>query len=133
MEGLLGWLYLISAWVLMMFSKFLSGKQSSFWSMLGMMEPPNELIKGEVKRTLDFFSSNFSQDRISNIILSGGSSKVPNIVETLQDITDIDVELANPFNNIAVNETEFDPKYISDISPQMGVVIGLALRRIGDN
>jgi len=92
-----------------------------------------DLITGEVKRTLDFFSSNFSQDRISKIILSGGSSKVPNIVETLQDITDIDVEIANPFNNIAISDTEFDPNYISDISPKMGVVVGLALRRIGDN
>jgi len=92
-----------------------------------------DLITGEVKRTLDFFSTNFSQDRISKILLSGGSSKVPNIIETLQDITDIDVELANPFNNIDVSDTEFDPSYISDVSPKMGVVIGLALRRIGDN
>ena len=92
-----------------------------------------DLITGEVKRTLDFFSTNFSQDRISKILLSGGSSKVPNIIETLQDITDIDVELVNPFNNIDVSDTEFDPSYISDVSPKMGVVIGLALRRIGDN
>lgn len=92
-----------------------------------------DLITGEVKRTLDFFSSNFSQDRISKIILSGGSSKVPNIIETLQDITDIDVELVNPFNNIAISDSEFDPNYISDISPKMGVVVGLALRRMGDN
>jgi len=34
-----------------------------------------DLITGEVKRTLDFFSTNFSQDRISKILLSGGSSK----------------------------------------------------------
>ena len=92
-----------------------------------------DLITGEVKRTLDFFSSNFSQDRISKIILSGGSSKVPNIIETLQDITEIDVEIVNPFNNIAISESEFDPNYISDISPKMGVVVGLALRRMGDN
>ena len=92
-----------------------------------------DLITGEVKRTLDFFSSNFSQDRISKIILSGGSSKVPNIIETLQDITDIDVEIVNPFNNIAISDSEFDPNYISDISPKMGVVVGLALRRMGDN
>jgi len=92
-----------------------------------------DLITGEVKRTLEFFASNFSQDRISKIILSGGSSKVPNIIETLQDITDIDVELVNPFNNIAISDSEFDPNYISDISPKMGVVVGLALRRMGDN
>ena len=92
-----------------------------------------DLITGEVKRTLDFFGSNFSQERISKIILSGGSSKVPNTPETLSDISDIDVELANPFKNISVSDVEFDPNYITDIAPKMGVVIGLALRSIGDN
>ena len=92
-----------------------------------------DLITGEVKRTLDFFSSNFSQERISKIILSGGSSKVPNTPETLSDISDIDVELANPFKNISVSDVEFDPNYIADIAPKMGVVVGLALRSIGDN
>ena len=92
-----------------------------------------DLITGEVKRTLDFFTSNFSQDRISKIILSGGSSKVPNTKETLQDITDTTVEIANPFNNINVSDSEFDPSYIADIAPKMGVVIGLASRRLGDS
>lgn len=92
-----------------------------------------DLVTGEVKRTLDFFTSNFSQDRISKIILSGGSSKVPNIRETLQDSTDTDAEIANPFRNIMVSSAEFDPLYISDISPKMGVVVGLATRNIGDN
>lgn len=92
-----------------------------------------DLITGEVKRTLDFFSTNFSQEKITRIALSGGSSKVPNTAETLQDVTDITVELANPFKNIAVSETEFDPNYILDLAPKMGVSIGLALRSIGDN
>ncbi|MGI9534942.1 MAG: pilus assembly protein PilM, partial [Thermodesulfobacteriota bacterium] len=92
-----------------------------------------DLITGEVKRTLDFFSTNFSQEKITRISLSGGSSKVPNTAETLQDVTDIDVELANPFKNITVSETEFDPNYILDLAPKMGVAVGLALRSIGDN
>ncbi|MGI9553437.1 MAG: pilus assembly protein PilM, partial [Thermodesulfobacteriota bacterium] len=92
-----------------------------------------DLITGEVKRTLDFFSSNFSQEKITKIVLSGGSSKVPNTAETLQDVTDINVDLANPFKNISVSDTEFDPNYIVDIAPKMGVAVGLALRNIGDN
>lgn len=90
------------------------------------------LITAEVKRTLDFFTSNFSKDRISKIFLSGGSSKVPNIRENLQDVTGTDVEIVNPFNNISVSDSEFDPAYIADISPKMGVVIGLASRSLGD-
>ena len=92
-----------------------------------------DLITGEVKRTLDFFSTNFSQEKITRISLSGGSSKVPNTAETLQDVTDIDVEMANPFKNITVSDMEFDPNYITDLAPKMGVAIGLALRSIGDN
>lgn len=92
-----------------------------------------DLITAEVRRTLDFFTSNFSQDPISKIVLSGGSSKVPNIREDLQDVTGTDVEIVNPFNNISVSDSEFDPAYIAEISPKMGVVIGLASRSLRDS
>jgi len=91
-----------------------------------------DLISGEIKRTLDFFVSNFWKDRISDIILGGGSSKVPDLSEVLKDVTDTNVEMVNPFKKIQVSDSDFDPSYITDISPKMGVVVGLALRTIGD-
>lgn len=91
-----------------------------------------DLISGEIKRTLDFFVSNFWKDRLTRIVLGGGSSKVPGLSDVLKDITDTDVEIVNPFRNIEVSDTDFDPTYIHDISPKMSVAVGLAMRNIGD-
>ncbi len=91
-----------------------------------------ELICGEIKRTLDFFSTTMtSRETVRKIILGGGSSKIPHLREMLQDKSGAMVEMVNPFRNVLYSERDFDPEYILDIAPKMGVVVGLALRRIG--
>ena len=90
-------------------------------------------ITGELKRNIDLFSAHFSQEKISRIILSGGSSKVFNIDTALQDVVGVDVDLANPFKNVFVSGSEFDSGYIADIATKMDVALGLAIRAIGDS
>jgi len=92
-----------------------------------------DLICGEIKRTLDFFSTTMtSRETVHKIILGGGSSKVPHIKEILQDKSGAVVEMVNPFRNVLYSERDFDPEYILDIAPKMGVAVGLALRRVDD-
>jgi type IV pilus assembly protein PilM len=92
-----------------------------------------DLICGEIKRTLDFFSTTTtSRETVRKIMLGGGSSKIPYIKETLEDKIGATVEIVNPFRNILYSDRDFDPEYILDIAPKMGVVMGLALRRIGN-
>ncbi len=89
-----------------------------------------DLICGEIKRTLDFFSTTMtSRETVRKIILGGGSSKIPRIKETIQDKSGAEVEIVNPFRNVLYSERDFDPEYILDIAPKMAVVVGLALRR----
>lgn len=89
-------------------------------------------VTGEIKRTLDFFSKSLWKEPVNQLMLSGGSSKVPYFDETLEEEIGAKVEIADPFRNIAYSDSDFDPDYILDIGPTMGVVMGLALRRAGD-
>jgi len=92
-----------------------------------------DLICGEIERTIDFFTTTTSQkETVRKIVLGGGSSKVPYIKERLVERIGASVEIVNPFKNIIHDPRDFDPEYILDIAPKMGVVIGLALRRKGD-
>ncbi len=91
-----------------------------------------ESICGEIKSTMDFFSSTLFNDNVSKIMICGGSSKVPQLGLALEDITNCRVENINPFRNISYNERDFDSEYLKDIAPKMGVAMGLALRKIGD-
>jgi len=92
----------------------------------------NDLICGEIKRTLEFFASTLWTSKVGNILIGGGSSKVPGLKEVLADLTDANVDFMNPFRNIAYDKNDFDPEYIEAIAPKMSVVMGLATRKPGD-
>ncbi|MGD9158911.1 MAG: type IV pilus assembly protein PilM [Desulfobacteraceae bacterium] len=86
----------------------------------------------ETSRALDFLSTTYPEEKIEKIFVSGGACKIPDFIKYLELETGIPVEELNPFGGLQINEKIFDPKYLSDIAPQAGVAVGLALRSIGD-
>ena len=86
----------------------------------------------ETSRALDFLSTTYPEEKIEKIFVSGGACKIPDFVKYLEMETGIPVEELNPFGGLQINEKIFDPKYLSDIAPQAGVAVGLALRSVGD-
>ena len=92
----------------------------------------NETITQEIRRSLDFYNSTANDDRISRIFISGGCSKVFNLVETISEKIGLPVEKLNPFAKLQYNEKNFDPEYLQAIAPFMAVPVGLAIRRVGD-
>jgi type IV pilus assembly protein PilM len=92
----------------------------------------NETIAQEIRRSLDFYNSTASDDRISGIFISGGCSKVYNLIDTIATKIGLPVEKLNPFAKLKYNEKDFDPEYLQEIGPFMAVTVGLAIRRVGD-
>ncbi|MDD2898466.1 MAG: type IV pilus assembly protein PilM [Desulfuromonadaceae bacterium] len=92
----------------------------------------NETVTQEIRRSLDFYNSTASDDRISGVFVSGGCSKVYNLTSTIAEKTGLPVEKLNPFAKLKYNEKDFDPEYLEEIGPFMAVPVGLALRRVGD-
>ncbi len=77
----------------------------------------------EIKTVLDE-----AGEVIDRIILSGGSSRIATLVDALGEATGVPVEICNPFRNITVPDSRFDPEYIEHLAPKMAVAAGLALR-----
>jgi len=92
----------------------------------------NETIIQEIRRSLDFYNSTASDDRISTIYVSGGGSKVYKLIEMISEKTGLSVETVNPFAKLKYSEKDFDPEYLQEIGPLMAVPVGLAIRRAGD-
>lgn len=86
----------------------------------------------ETSRALDFLSTTYPDEKIEKIFVSGGACKIPDFIKYLEMETGIPVEELNPFGGLQINEKIFDPKYLSNIAPQAGVAVGLALRSVGD-
>jgi type IV pilus assembly protein PilM len=86
----------------------------------------------EVKRAIDFFYATYPDEMINQILLSGGSSRLPGLDGLLHKDTNIPTALFNPLARIDLDEKIFDREYVDYIAPQMAVAVGLALRRVGD-
>jgi type IV pilus assembly protein PilM len=92
----------------------------------------NDTLTQEIRRSLDFYNSTANDDRISSVFVSGGCSKVYNLINTISEKISLPVEKLNPFAKLKYNEKDFDPEYLEEIGPFMAVPVGLAIRRAGD-
>jgi type IV pilus assembly protein PilM len=86
----------------------------------------------EIRRALDFFYTNYPDDPIKRIILSGGGANIAEFRQLLASESAAQVETLNPFNGVVVDEKSFDPEHIRQIGPQAAIAMGLALRRVDD-
>lgn len=100
--------------------------------LLEVLAKVNETITQEIRRSLDFYNSTASDERITKVFVSGGSSKGYKFIDSVNEKVGIPVEIINPFARLKYNEKEFDPEYLQEIGPLMAVTVGLAIRRVGD-
>jgi type IV pilus assembly protein PilM len=97
-------------------------------SLLHFAEP----ICSEIERSVDYFRSTYGGEYIKHVLVSGGSAKIPGIVNDLTQRLNVEAEIANPFKKIGYNTKTLDPAAIENIIPVAAVGVGLALRKVGD-
>jgi len=86
----------------------------------------------EIRRAIELYYSSTNNSNIQKILLSGGSSFVDGLIESLMNETNIPVEHFVPFNNFSLDEKNINKEYITKIAPQATICMGLAIRRVGD-
>ncbi len=86
----------------------------------------------EIRRALDFFYTNYPDDQIKRIILSGGGANIAEFRKLLASEASAPVETLNPFHGFSFDEKSFDSEYIRQIGPQAAIAMGLVLRRVDD-
>ena len=84
-------------------------------------------ILNEIKYAINLYQ-NKSNKKTEKIILSGGSSLLPNLVNYISQTLNINVIIGDPWARIAYPE-DLRP-LLHEIGPSMSVAIGLAMREI---
>lgn len=82
----------------------------------------------ELKKVFEFHSINCSGSKISEILLSGGTTKIEYLEKLLSIEFNTPVRVVNPFKNIEVDSKRFNIKLIHAMAPSFGVAVGLATR-----
>ncbi|MDD5031744.1 MAG: type IV pilus assembly protein PilM [Patescibacteria group bacterium] len=82
-------------------------------------------IINEIKYLLNLFESKGS-GKVEKLILSGGSSLLPNLVNYLSKILNIKVIIGDPWARVSY-PVDLEP-ILSELGPKLSVAIGLAMR-----
>lgn len=82
----------------------------------------------EIRRALDFYNASSSGAPVSYILVTGGSSQIPQLSKGIEEHVGLPVQLLNPFARIGYDEKVFTPELIASIAPVISVPLGYALR-----
>ena len=68
----------------------------------------------------------------NQVMLAGGTAKIPAIARSIGEQTGYPVEVVNPFASFTFDPKTYNPDYLSDVAPMASVAAGLALRRTNE-
>jgi len=83
---------------------------------------------GEVRRSVDYFRSRYPNDTLDQIILCGGSARIPNLDQFLQSDLGVTTVVADPFAGINVSSRQMSSERLQEVAPSFAVAVGLATR-----
>jgi type IV pilus assembly protein PilM len=89
------------------------------------LRPVLNSITEEISRSIKYYSEQFGTN-VNKIILTGGSSRMPDLVSYLKSTLGIDVVYASPWTNISY-QPELNDK-LAQLAPEFGCAVGLAMR-----
>lgn len=88
-------------------------------------QPVLEAILSEAKKAIVFYNGKYITDPIKQIIITGGTAKLPGISGFFAGATSIETVIANPWKVLVPQEV---PKQILDDAPSYTIGVGLAMR-----
>ncbi|MEM7646026.1 MAG: type IV pilus assembly protein PilM [Pseudomonadota bacterium] len=101
--------------------------------LANIISSTNEMICEEIKDSFRFYEQSKSGSQVSSIFLSGGSIKIPHLVESISTATGLNCQILNPLQKVTYNKKAFSDQFIDEILPFLPGVIGLAARKMGDS
>lgn len=101
-------------------------------AVLPILRAVSQDLTQELQKTFDFFSSTTATDKIHEIVLSGGSSRVVNLDAELRERFGVPVEIMNPFRQIDATSSGVSPEWLSENAPGLAIAVGLATRQLGE-
>jgi type IV pilus assembly protein PilM len=105
---------------------------TSLQEILPILRSVSDDLGQELQKTFDFFIATTSTEKIDQLFIAGGSSRVVNLDTELKERFGIPVEIMNPFRQIDIAGSSVSPEWLTENAPSMAVAVGLAVRHIGD-
>src|SRR6476660_7491148 len=92
-----------------------------------LLESITSMLIMEVQKTFDFFRETYPAETISQVLISGGTSRMAGLAERIQDTFGYPTEILDPFRKITIGP-KLDAGKVTSLGPALAVAVGLALR-----
>ncbi|MGH2727214.1 MAG: pilus assembly protein PilM, partial [Actinomycetota bacterium] len=93
-----------------------------------MIEQRAGAFVDEVRGSLDYYLTQQGAARISTVIVTGGGSKLPGLIERLSAALHLPVEEGQPLTRLRLGKVDQTPDELSQMGSVCAVSIGLAMR-----
>jgi type IV pilus assembly protein PilM len=88
----------------------------------------SDILILEIQKTFDFFRATASGENIRRICVSGGTARVPGLLDLLREEFAMPVEELYPFRKIVISPGRHDESALREMAPRLTIAVGLALR-----
>lgn len=92
-----------------------------------VLQPFMQSLAMEIARALQFFTSSTQYNRVDHIVLAGGCAAIPAVDVMVQDRTQVNTIVANPFHNMAIS-SKIKQQLVASDAPALLIACGLAMR-----
>ncbi len=96
-----------------------------------VMSTVNDTMTDEMRNSFDFFSASVSGLTISKCYYTGGGAAIPGLVPQVAAAAQISFDPLNPFLRVRPGNA-VSPPMMNQLSPFSSIVVGLAMRKLGD-
>ena len=96
-----------------------------------VLQPVKEFLAEEIHRALSFFWTAATDEQISMILLAGGTSRVPGLMQLLSERLEVPVHVVNPLTNVTIGHG-VDHAALEREAASFAIAVGLGVRRPGD-
>lgn len=94
-----------------------------------VLQPFTQSLSTEVARALQFFTSSTQYNRVDHLVLAGGCAAIPAIDTLVQDRTQVNTIVANPFQSMSL-ATKVKQQQAAIDAPALLIACGLAMRGV---
>jgi len=106
--------------------------EHSIQEILPILRSVSDDLSQELQKTFDFFGATTSTERIDQLFIAGGCSRIVNLDRQLKERFGMPVEIMNPFRQIDTSGASVSAEWLNENAPSLTVAVGLATRHIGD-
>jgi type IV pilus assembly protein PilM len=92
-----------------------------------LVRPVLERLAAEIGRSLDYYRSQFNEERIDSVLLTGGGANLKNIVSYLGKELRLPVEHFNPLKKILFDSKKIDAQLLDQVGSAFTIAVGMAL------